>query len=76
MQIARLITKGFVYVPDSEDLLYEAKMRAAEIIADMLDRSKKPNLEAMKERVRRELSRMLSSETGRNPMIVPFITDL
>ena len=42
----------------------------------MLDRSKKPNLEAMKERVRRELSRMLSSETGRNPMIVPFITDL
>ncbi|MBQ3229138.1 MAG: RNase J family beta-CASP ribonuclease [Clostridia bacterium] len=71
-----IITKGFVYVPDSEDLLYEAKMRAAEIISDMLDRSKKPNLEAMKERVRRELSRMLSSETGRNPMIVPFITDL
>ncbi len=71
-----IITKGFVYVPDSEDLLYEARMRAAEIISDMLDRSKKPNLEAMKERVRRELSRMLSSETGRNPMIVPFITDL
>ena len=71
-----IITKGFVYVPDSEDLLYEAKMRAAEIISDMLDRSKKPNLEAIKERVRRELSRMLASETGRNPMIVPFITDL
>ncbi len=71
-----IITKGFVYVPDSEDLLYEAKMRAAEIISDMLERSKKPNLEAMKERVRRELSRMLMNETGRNPMIVPFITDL
>jgi hypothetical protein len=24
----------------------------------------------------RELSKMLSSETGRNPMIIPFITDL
>ncbi len=71
-----IITKGFVYVPDSEDLLYEAKMRSAEIISDMLERSKKPNLEAMKERVRRELSRMLMNETGRNPMIVPFITDL
>ena len=71
-----IITKGFVYVPDSEDLLYEAKMRASEIICDMLDRSKKPNLEAIKERVRRELSKMLAVETGRNPMIIPFITDL
>jgi mRNA degradation ribonuclease J1/J2 len=42
----------------------------------MLDRSKKPNLEAIKERVRRELSKMLAVETGRNPMIIPFITDL
>ena len=71
-----IVTKGFVYVPDSEDLLYEAKMRAAEIICDMLDRSKKPNLEAIQERVRRELSRMFTNETGRNPMIIPFITDL
>ena len=71
-----IVTKGFVYVPDSEDLLYEAKMRAAEIICDMLDRSKKPSLEAIQERVRRELSRMLMNETGRNPMIIPFITDL
>lgn len=71
-----IVTKGFVYVPDAEDLLYEARMRAAEIISDMLDRSKKPNLEAIKERVRRELSRLMMSETGRNPMIVPFITDL
>ncbi len=71
-----IITKGFVYVPDSEDLLYEAKSRAAQIISDMLDYGKKPNLEAIKERVRRDLSKMLSQETGRNPMIVPFITDL
>ena len=71
-----IITKGFVYVPDAEDLLYEAKNRAAEIICDMLDHSKKPNLEAIKEKVRRELAKMLSVETGRNPMIVPFITDL
>ena len=71
-----IVTKGFVYVPDSEDLLYEAKMRAAEIICDMLDRSKKPSLEAIQERVRRELSRMFMNETGRNPMIIPFITDL
>ncbi len=71
-----IITKGFVYVPDSEDLLYEARKCAAEIICDMLDHSRKPNLEAIKERVRRELAKMLGHETGRNPMIVPFITDL
>jgi ribonuclease J len=71
-----IVTKGFVYVPDAEDLLFEARARAAEIISDMLDRSKKPNLEAIKERVRRELSRLMMNETGRNPMIVPFITDL
>ena len=62
-----------VYFPKGK---IKNKMRAAEIICDMLDRSKKPNLEAIQERVRRELSRMLMNETGRNPMIIPFITDL
>lgn len=71
-----IVTKGFVYVPDSEDLLFEAKKRTAEIITDMLGRGKKPNLEAIKECVRRELSKLMTNETGRNPMIVPFITDL
>lgn len=71
-----IITKGFVYVPDAEELLSRAKERAADILSDMLSYGKKPNLEAIKERIRRELAKMLAQETGRNPMIVPFITDL
>ncbi|MGM9642868.1 MAG: ribonuclease J [Eubacteriales bacterium] len=71
-----IITKGFVYVPDSEELLNRVKVRTSEILSDMLNYGKKPNLEAIKERIRRELAKMLAQETGRNPMIVPFITDL
>ena len=57
-------------------LSMQIKALEEELGVMLLDRSKKPNLEAIKERVRRELSKMLASETGRNPMIVPFITDL
>ncbi len=70
-----IITRGFVYAPDAEELLYEAKNLAAEIICDCLA-SRKPNLDNINDKLRRELSRMLSKTTGRNPMVVPFVTDL
>jgi ribonuclease J len=70
-----IITRGFVYAPDAEELLYEAKNLAAEIICDSLA-SRKPSLDTINDKLRRELSKMLSRTTGRNPMVVPFVTDL
>ena len=70
-----IISRGFVYVPESEDLLYDARKAAAEEIQSGLSQ-RKPDIETIKERVRREVAKCLSSRTGRNPMVIPVIIDL
>lgn len=70
-----IISRGFVYVPESEDLLYDAKNAAAEEIQNCLSQ-RKPDIETMKERVRRVVAKRLSSRTGRDPMVIPVIIDL
>lgn len=70
-----IISRGFVYVHESEDLLYDARKAAAEEIQSGLSQ-RKPDIETIKERVRREVAKCLSSRTGRNPMVIPVIIDL
>ncbi len=72
-----IVTKGFVYVPDSEELIYDAKIAAADVLADSLEYKRgKPDLETIKEKVRREVAKLLSSRTGRNPIVIPMISAL
>lgn len=70
-----IVSRGFVYVPESEELLSEARMAAAAEIQNGLSQ-RKPDIETMKERVRREVGKCLSSKTGRDPMVIPVIIDL
>lgn len=70
-----IVSRGFVYVPESEELLSEARMAAAAEIQNGLSQ-RKPDIETMKERVRREVGKYLSSKTGRDPMVIPVIIDL
>lgn len=70
-----IVSRGFVYVPESEELLSEARMAAATEIQNGLSQ-RKPDIETMKERVRREVGKCLSSKTGRDPMVIPVIIDL
>lgn len=70
-----IVSRGFVYVPESEELLADARDAAsAEIRAGLSQR--KADIETMKERVRREVAKCLSARTGRNPMVIPVIIDL
>lgn len=74
-----IISKGFVYVPDSEDLIYDAKLAAADELAAAVEprgRYGKADIETVKERVRREVSKVLNARTGRNPIVIPLITEL
>ena len=69
--------KGFVYAPDSEDLLREAELAASDEISAAFDRRRgKTDPETLKERVRRAVLKFLSGRTGRNPMVVPLINEL
>ena len=73
-----IISKGFVYMPDSEELIYEAKLAAARELTETVEHNtrKKPDIETVKERVRREVAKVLSSQTGRNPIVIPIISEL
>jgi ribonuclease J len=60
-----IITKGFVFVRDSDELLAEAREKVKSIVHDNSD----GNLD---ERIERELSKFFFSETRRRPMIFVF----
>jgi len=73
-----IISKGFVYLPDAEELITLAKETAADELSRAIEsgRRRRQDLETIRERVRRAVIRLLNEKTGRNPIVIPFITDL
>lgn len=69
-----IITRGFVYVKESNELINEIKDR----IYDTLYQHdlKKLDFNAIKNIVRRDLREFLYKKTKRRPMILPIITEL
>lgn len=70
-----IITRGFVYVKEAEELIEEAKQIAYDSLDERL--SKAPSdLLAAKTRVRDDLSRFVFERTRRSPMIVPILMEV
>lgn len=70
-----IVTRGFVYVRESEDLMEEIKKVAKE----ELDRCDKENIREwsnIKSNLRENLMRYVYSKTKRQPMILPILMDV
>ncbi|NLP48014.1 MAG: ribonuclease J [Clostridiales bacterium] len=70
-----VITRGFVYVKESEKLIEEARDLSLEIINGFL----KKNIfdqGTIKARLRDDLSRLLYERTKRSPMVLPVLIEL
>ena len=70
-----VISRGFVYVRESESLLDNAKI----IVQDVLETCVNKNIRewgTIKNKVRDELSRYLYEKTKRSPMILPVIMEI
>ena len=71
-----IISRGFVYVRESEPLMDEAK----ELVRDILDRwsgaEGRFGRNDLKLRIREELSKLLYQRTKRSPMILPVIMEV
>ena len=65
-----IITRGFVYIKENEDLMAQVKQIVADVIAAC---ARNKNGEAAKTRVRDELDKYIFSQTMRKPMILPVI---
>lgn len=67
-----LISRGFVYVRESEQLLVEART----FVCQVLDECSRKDWAYIKTKVRDELSRYLFDRTRRSPMILPIIMEV
>ncbi len=70
-----IVSRGFVYVKESEDLMNEIKDVVYNCI-DEVSRKGYTDWVAMKTRVRDDLSRYLYEKTKRSPMILPIIMEI
>lgn len=70
-----IVTRGFVYVRESEELIEDARER----VREALDICAKKNISewaVMKAQVRERLGKHLYEKTGRRPMILPIIMEV
>ncbi len=70
-----IITRGFVYVRESEDLLEKAKVEMSKAI-DKINREQLQEWNKIKSRVRDAASSFFYEHTGRRPMIMPIVIDV
>lgn len=70
-----IITRGFIYVKESEELMDELKEVAMEAI-DRCQRKRVRDWSAIKSAIKNDLSGYLYKTTKRNPMILPVIMEI
>lgn len=70
-----VVSRGFVYVREAEDLMEEIRTVAREVLEDCCDMHAY-EWNTMKTRVRDELSRRIFQKTKRSPMILPILMEV
>lgn len=70
-----IISRGFVYVRESEELLQEANQIVTEVLTNLLNQ-KINEWNALKSAIRDSLSSLLFEKTKRRPMILPIIMEI
>lgn len=70
-----IVSRGFVYVRESENLIYESKQKVIDILGS-IESDKFGDWGYIKNTVREGLARTLYEKTGRKPMILPIITEI
>ena len=70
-----IITRGFVYVKESEDLMEELRSIAEEAVYQCMD-SRITDWASIKSSIKSSLSNYLYRHTKRNPMILPVIMEI
>ena len=70
-----IITRGFIYVKESEELMEELRLIAMEAI-ERCGRRRSRDWATIKSAIKSDLSGYLYKHTKRNPMILPVITEI
>lgn len=70
-----IISRGFVYVRESEDLMESMREKAADVLDECLDNNVL-DWASLKSQLKNELGGFIFSKTKRKPMILPVIMDI
>lgn len=70
-----LVSRGFVYVRENEELMSSARDLACRIIDESYD-NKYRDWNSVKTKLRDEISRLMYEKTKRNPMILPILMEI
>jgi len=68
-----VVSRGFVYVREAEELMDEIRQIAAEAICDCLEKGRAVDRMELKNCVRDDLTKYLYAKTKRKPMVLPVI---
>lgn len=68
-----LISRGFVYLKESQDLLYQTRLLTKKVIDDALLRGAHTNLDQLKQDVAEATTKFLLQKTAKRPVIIPVI---
>ena len=68
-----VVSRGFVYVRESESMMDSVRQLAMDIIENELERSARVDRIQLKTRVKDDLAKYLYQQTKRKPMILPII---
>lgn len=71
----QVITRGWVYAPEAEDLIDEAVAVVRRELEDALTNGK-ADIEALQQRVRRAAGRFVNERTKRKPLIMPMVMEV
>ncbi|NLC78857.1 MAG: ribonuclease J, partial [Ruminococcaceae bacterium] len=71
-----IISRGFVYVKESEQLIEEARDFVKDIITDYYALQGKKGKADIRIKIREELGKMMYQKTMRNPMIIPVVMEI
>ena len=71
-----IVSRGFVYVRESEELMEQARAVATEAIFRALDKGDSVDRMALKTSVKDDLTKFLYAKTKRKPMVLPIIMNL
>ncbi len=70
-----IVSRGFVYVKESEELMEEAKENVSRILNTLMDK-KISDWTTIKNNIKEFIGKFLWDKTGRRPMILPIIMEI
>jgi len=75
LNIPDIISRGFIYMKDSQEMIQAARRHAAKVLRDR-DPNSAANPTYLKEKLRDEMGEFFYKKTERRPMILPVIVEV